>query len=104
MINQGVSFGLAVPVWLTYLGLGAVVWLLVWDHIRLKRTWQGAGLWLILAGGVMNMVSRVKYGGVVDNWSLLWLSNNLADYLISIGLIIYIVLIVADNRKTRKIR
>lgn len=48
------------------------------------------GLGLIVGGGVLNLISRYLHGGVADNWNLLGLLyNNLADYLILAGVIIY---------------
>lgn len=38
----------------------------------------------------MNIYDRIRYGYVVDNWNLAGvLYNNLADYIIFAGLVIY---------------
>lgn len=84
MINQGVSFGLRVPIWLV--GLGLLTVLLIFYRDKRGRV----GLGLLALGGTMNLVSRVLYGGVVDNmilWGILY--NNLADYLIFFGVVWY---------------
>lgn len=86
MINKGVSFGwfTGIDVWVV---LGA--WLVVlWLFLKEKE--GRGGLVLILLGGGINLLMRFVYGGVIDNWSLRgMLYNNLADYLIVMGLCLY---------------
>ena len=80
VINQGYAFGIKMGTeWIFWLVVSIVfVWL-----YRQK-------MWLILAGGVANVVSRIVWGGVVDYWNLYGLfSNNLADWMITIGLVVY---------------
>ena len=69
--------------------LVAIATLLVAWLIKREKRGRG-GLALILIGGVANLMSRVLYGGVVDNLSLAGvLYNNLADYLIFFGVVWY---------------
>ena len=88
MVNLGVAFGLFpnMSVWLLVLILiGLVIY-----AGKMRELWGKIGVGIIVIGGVGNLVSRLKYGGVVDNWSLLGLVyNNWADYLIFVGVIIY---------------
>lgn len=50
------------------------------------------GILMIVIGGTGNLISRVKYGGVVDNLSFFGIFyNNVWDYLIFIGIVIYIL-------------
>ncbi|MFH2019748.1 MAG: signal peptidase II [bacterium] len=86
MLNRGVSFGwfAGIEIWVVVGVWLLVLWLLV------KEKWGRGGLALILLGGGINLLMRLVYGGVIDNWSLRgMLYNNLADYLIIIGLCIY---------------
>jgi len=86
VLNRGVSFGLVVPVVLVYLAIGLVSYLIVKE----ERFGSKLALGLILMGGVMNLVSRLKYGGVYDNLVLAgMLRNNIADYLIVVGVVVY---------------
>lgn len=88
MLNKGIAFGLLtnLPVWIFVL----VLLVLVYYAGKMRELWGRVGVVLIILGGVGNLVSRLKYGGVVDNWSFFGLVyNNLADYLIFIGLVIY---------------
>lgn len=88
VINMGVSFGLfkGISAWVIVIVLlGLVVYAL-----KMRELWGRVGVGLIVLGGVGNLVSRVKYGGVVDNLNFLGLFyNNVWDYLIVIGAIIY---------------
>lgn len=88
MLNRGVSFG-----WLEGIGVGVV--LLAWGivlvvAVKTRELWGRCGLLLILIGGIMNIFDRLRYGGVRDN--LNWggvLYNNVWDYLIVAGLVVY---------------
>lgn len=88
VINQGFSFGVKMGTeWIFWLILSIVfVWL-----YRQK-------MWLILAGGVANGVSRIVWGGVVDYWSFYGLfSNNLADWMIAVGVVFYAIQYIHGN-------
>jgi lipoprotein signal peptidase len=79
-INQGISLG--IEMWTEWIFWICISFLFVW-LIRQK-------LWLILAGGSANVVSRLVWGGVVDYWNFLGLfANNLADWMIVGGALIY---------------
>lgn len=86
MLNKGVSFGWfsGIDVWMI-----VGVWMLVlW--LFLKEKFGRGGIVLILLGGRVNLLMRLIYGGVVDNWLIRdMLYNNLADYLIFVGLCWY---------------
>lgn len=83
-MNSGVSFGIELPSWWGWLALVGLGWLILIEKGR------RVGLLFVLVGGALNMRERLIYGGVTDNLTLLgFLNNNLADYLIAAGLIIY---------------
>ncbi len=88
MINEGVAFGLF-PEISVYV-IGVVIIGLIIVAVKMRELWAKRGLGLMIIGGVMNMLSRIRYGGVRDDWSFFGLVyNNLADYLIVIGLVVY---------------
>ena len=58
--------------------------------LKMRELWGRIGVILMLIGGGMNIFERLRYGYVVDNWKLgELLYNNLADYLIVAGLVVY---------------
>ena len=88
MLNEGVSFGLWKGIPLLVVGVAWFVegYLLV----REKSSLGKLGLILILVGGGWNFEQRLGHGVVIDNMSLFGLLyNNVADYLIGIGIILY---------------
>jgi signal peptidase II len=89
MLNQGISFGLlqGIPVWVV-----GLVWICLFIYaVKMRELWGRVGVGLMLLGGAGNMVSRVWYGGVVDNLNFFGLFyNNVWDYLIFIGVGVYI--------------
>lgn len=60
--------------------------------LRLYARQNSWGLLLIIIGGLVNLLDRLKYGYVRDYWSVPFSSikNNLADWLIFIGMIVII--------------
>jgi len=83
VINSGVAFGLggAWPQLWQWLMIGLLLGLL----IKFKFNWQTG---LITAGGLANLIDRVRWGGVIDYLAIsLGLRFNLADCLILAGLI-----------------
>lgn len=88
MLNRGISFGMfgGVSVWF----LGIVICLLVVYAVKMRELWGRVGVGLIILGGIGNLVSRIIYGGVVDNLNFFGLFyNNVWDYLIFAGLLLY---------------
>jgi len=84
MINGGASFGIK------FLGLelisGFILIILVIIWWKDKKIW---GILLMIMGGGLNLMERVRYGGVVDYWQIPFTNiyNNINDYLIVIGVI-----------------
>jgi len=83
-INRGVSFGLYFRgiEWIVSTILAVILYFLV------KKF--GWGLYLIWVGGVINLVNRILVGYVFDYFNLGWVSNNVGDFLIFIGIILFI--------------
>jgi lipoprotein signal peptidase len=85
--NSGIFLGInlgGVLYWTAFI----LFFLILWE-IRLK-SW---GLLLIIIGGFFNFWQRLKYGYVIDYWKvpLVDIYNNLMDWLIFIGIIIFII-------------
>ncbi|MEI6690885.1 MAG: signal peptidase II [bacterium] len=87
-MNSGVSFGLFQGIPIAWIG---VVWVLVVVLlVKEKTNLARLGLLMIAIGGLMNFWQRLIMGSVVDPWLFLGLIyNNLADYIIVVGLLIY---------------
>jgi len=103
MINPGISFGLlpGLPNWIfiiLILGLGITA-VLPAQAGKMRELWGRVGIVLIIAGGAGNLVSRSVNGGVVDNLAFFGLFyNNVWDYLIVSGVIVYLFQIWRNNR------
>lgn len=88
MVNEGVAFGLwrGIPIWVV-----GIVWMALFIlALKMRELWERIGAIFILIGGSMNIYDRFRYGGVVDNLNFAnVLYNNVWDYLIVAGLLIY---------------
>ena len=87
--NRGIAFSLfAGQTWLlvclAVLALASVVWIL---HAVLRGgVCRNALIWLLLAGGVGNLIDRLLYGHVVDFMHLPWaFTFNFADVCITVS-------------------
>ena len=81
--NEGVVFGLYLPVWVIYLMTTGILVLGTYLEIK-ERLWQDrwhlTGLALLLAGAVGNLIDRVRFGYVIDFIQVYWWPTfNLAD-------------------------
>jgi len=96
--NRGLAFG-----WFKGgAGLAVLVWLVLWWYWWFGG-WGGAkvGIWMMLIGGAVNIWDRWVGGVVRDYWR--WFDgviyNNVADWLISVGLFVFILEIWKDKSK-----
>jgi len=84
VINRGISFGWlgSLPGWMMVGILGGLL-------IGLLTTANNSPGWcLIIIGGAVNLLDRIKFGGVRDYWKLgLGIYNNLNDWIIAIGVV-----------------
>lgn len=82
VFNSGASFGLMVNKWLVL-----VFWLFFCWWLEDKRF---LGWYLLVVGGGVNLVDRIRLGWVRDYWKLPFFSvyNNIGDWLIFLGLVI----------------
>ena len=98
MLNKGVSFGLfsGIPTFL----IGVVLLGLIVYAGKMRELWGRIGIWFIVAGGTGNLVNRMLHGGVVDNLSFFGLFyNNIWDYLIGVGIAIFVISSLVEKSK-----
>jgi lipoprotein signal peptidase len=83
--NYGVSFGINLGVF-SFLSIIFVLILLVF-------WWREKSLFLeiIIVGGTINLIDRLFFGGVSDYWYFFGVYNNLADWLIGIGIGLFLI-------------
>ena len=82
--NFGISFGI---------GGWFFIFLNVIFVVLLTRIWWKnnlAGINLVIVGGWINLIDRIFFGYVRDYWQFGWVYNNLADWMIQIGVIIFL--------------
>jgi len=78
--NSGASFGLNIGgLFLNIVVLIFLGWRVIWKE---RNRW----LLLVVLGGVLNIIDRMRFGFVRDYWYLAFgLYNNLADWMIALG-------------------
>lgn len=82
-LNQGVSFGMIKTQWWIVLGFLMLL-------LAVKFWSQSRGVGLIFVGGLSNWLDRIQYGGVVDMFNGYFFWFNMADVIITIGVIVLI--------------
>lgn len=82
--NYGISFGIA--------GCFFVFLNVIFVILLTKVWWESdfKGISLVLVGGWINLIDRIIFGYVRDYWQLGWIYNNLADWMIQVGVIIFL--------------
>ena len=82
--NYGISFGISGWVFI-FLSIILVVFLT-------KIWWQNSfkGIDLMVVGGWINLIDRIIFGYVRDYWQIGRIYNNLADWMIQVGVIIFL--------------
>ena len=98
-VNLGVSFGLDVAPYVT-IGL-SLVFIGIGFYLLVKRRFFPFGISLVLAGAISNLIDRVFYSGVRDFLGVPFfnLTNNLADWMIVVGISLIVVKSVKLNLK-----
>ncbi len=85
--NFGISLGWGSKEISLILSILALVFILV-----IYITQKSFGLFLVVTGGWVNLLDRLRFGYVRDYWNVPFanIKNNLADWLIFIGMIVII--------------
>lgn len=101
LCNYGVAFGMILPL-SVFLLLWSMIMVFVgyyWIHKKHMLFVYQLPLILIISGGVSNMCDRIFYGCVVDYVPFLTISSfNVADALISVGAMIWIMQIFREKK------
>lgn len=93
-MNNGVAFGLPLPIVLvsalTVPLVGVMVWLMIRAYRRDTREalFQAMGLLSIITGALSNLIDRVLYHETVDYFLIFTGVINVADIMIILGFII----------------
>lgn len=84
--NYGVSFGIDIP-GLTLASVLLLIFLAYWWWK--EKSWP---LMVVFVGGLLNLMDRLMFGFVRDYWKIpgTGLYNNINDWLIFVGLVIYL--------------
>ena len=102
--NEGAAFGIlqnqrTLFIVLTVVLVGACMALLFTKTARASR-WVSATISLIVAGGIGNLIDRIRTGAVVDMISIPWFSTfNVADLFITFGAIILVLYIFIKDKE-----
>lgn len=105
--NRGVAFGMFQNhVWLfailTILLIAVFIWLILSKKLEGKLFLTAAAL--MIGGGIGNLIDRIWRGFVVDYLSLSFFSPvcNFADYCITIGAFLFVIVILFFSGKDKK--
>lgn len=102
-LNAGVAFGIGnefshwAVVGVLCIFLSVVIWL-----IHEVDQFHSVGSVILLAGGVSNLIDRVWWGAVRDWLPVpgMTLSNNLADWMIVVGVSVYMTSLVGSRLRS----
>lgn len=98
MINSGISFGF-LPGISSWILVGVLAGLIIYA-VKMRELWGRVGVGLVIAGGMGNLVQRIMYGSVIDNWNFFGLFyNNVWDYLIGVGIVVFVISSVVEKSK-----
>jgi lipoprotein signal peptidase len=88
MLNNGIAFGWVqgIPDWVGV----PILCMLILCAVKTREIIGRVGIVLMISGGLVNTYQRFTVGYVVDNLPMFGLGyNNLADYLIFFGIVLY---------------
>lgn len=103
--NTGAAFGSLQNtnnflVWVTLIAIGLILYL--WDNFPRGRL-SDVSLMLILCGTIGNLIDRVFMGYVTDFLDFrVWPVFNLADSMVTVGIIVLMALMIKDGISSRK--
>lgn len=92
--NYGISFSLNGNIFL-FLNFFFILFLTWYWYRQINFE---LGLSLVLVGGWINMINRLKFGFVPDYWDFFGFYNNLADWVIGIGVLIFFIELLCKKK------
>lgn len=105
--NNGIVFGIPMPLWGSFLMTAVILGMglyLVIDSKLWRKTSHLLALALILAGALGNLVDRVRLGKVIDFIQVYWWPTfNLADAWLVIGVILLGWDLLIQDEITKKV-
>lgn len=115
LTNKGAAFGFLAGVdgaWRHYFflilaGIALVLLLIAWFRMRKDHRLYGPALALIAGGAIGNVIDRVRLGSVVDFLDFYvadhhWPAFNVADSAITIGVALFLLTNILEERQKRK--
>lgn len=82
--NKGISFGYFSEIIIL---LAILVLIFVWIFSSFQTNFY---LMMVAVGGTINFIDRIVFGYVRDYWSFFWVYNNLADWIVAVGVTCFI--------------
>lgn len=83
--NYGISFGINA----CFIILLSIIFIILLSIFWWRNNFWGINF--VMVGGWINLIDRIFLGYVRDYWNLGWIYNNLADWIIQIGIIMFLV-------------
>lgn len=107
-INNNLAFNIFLPQGLI---IGLVLFVIILlalqfiQFIKLSRYWLALTVLAVIVGALSNFIDRLLYGGVIDYIKIVswWPVFNLADVLISVGLISWLYILMRKKGFSGKI-
>ncbi len=91
-LNNGVAFGIPLPNWLIITLTIPIILLVAYLFYKnIQYPISNISLLLILSGALSNLCDRLIYHGTVDYFLLLTAVINLADVMIMLGFLLYLM-------------
>ena len=99
--NKNLAWSISASLGVFYLAWAIIFFLLIYFfHKKSKLLYEKIALIFILSGAASNLVDRVIHGCVIDFIDLgIWPVFNLADIYITIGVTIFFLNLIRNNRR-----
>ncbi|MFW5988565.1 MAG: signal peptidase II [bacterium] len=98
--NRGAAFGILAGQQTLFLALTVliIIALIIFRYYSNKSIYLDTGITLIIAGGIGNLIDRIRLGYVIDFLDFrIWPVFNLADSAVVIGMVFLIYFILKDE-------
>lgn len=103
-LNDGIAFSIDLnQILLKIITISLIIWFFSYyllEERKKKNLYIDVSFWLILGGAIWNWIERVFVGNVVDFiWVKYFSVFNVADSFITLGAILYMVVLFLDRKK-----